>query len=145
MVGDDELPPSLLEACDSERLLGGLSISRRATPDELAVWLANAMGGRAKQLRVLDVRGEFELEVQCGSDLHEKWKVADVHQLIARLNETFCDDEGVKWLVELGEFEGSWQVWALAPEVVDPLLATSLLAAALNRRALEALFDDDDE
>jgi hypothetical protein len=149
VVGEEPLPPSLLEACDSERLLGGLSISKRATPDELAVWLANAMGGRARQLRVLDVRGD-ELEVSCGP-LHEKWKVADVHALIARLNETFCDDEEgdpgarVKWLVELGEYEGSWQVWALAPELVDGLLGTSLLDHALNKAALEALFGDDDD
>jgi hypothetical protein len=141
VVGDEPLPSSLLEACDEERLVGGLSISRRATPDELAVWLANAMGGRAKALRLLDVRGD-ELEVQCGA-LHERWKVRDVHALIARLNETFCDDDGVKWLVELGEFEGSWQVWALAPEVVEVLLETSLLAGALNRDALDALFDGD--
>lgn len=141
-VGDEPLPPTLLEACDEERLVGGLSISLRATPDEVAVWLANAMGGVARQLRLLDVRGD-ELEVQCG-ELNEKWKVASVSALIAKLNETFCDDDGVKWLVELGEFEGSLQVWALAPEVLEVLLETSLLERALNRDALLALFDGSD-
>ncbi|MBL8912820.1 MAG: hypothetical protein JNM17_19160 [Archangium sp.] len=140
VVGDEELPRTLLEACDEERLVGGLSISLRATPDEVAVWLANAMGGVARGLRLLDVRGD-ELEVQCGAVLHEKWKVGSVSALIARLNETFCDDDGVKWLVELGEFEGSAQVWALAPEILEVLLETSLLEGATNRDALLSLFD----
>lgn len=149
VVGDEPLPPTLLEACDEERLLGGLSISTRATPDEVAVWLANAMGGRAKGLRLLDVRtraGEegAELEVQCGT-LHEKWKVRDLHALIARLNETFCDDDGVRWLVELGEHEGSLQVWALTPEVLEVLLETSLLSGARNRDDLLSLLDGDGE
>jgi hypothetical protein len=139
--GDEALPRTLAQACHKERLVGGLSLSLRATPDEVIGWLAHAMGGRARKLKVLDVRGAT-LEVECG-ELHEHWRVDSLEALIDRLNETFCDDDGLKLLVVLGEHEDMLQAWALSPEVLEVLLETTLLDEARNRRTLRELLDLD--
>lgn len=153
IVGDDALPASLLEACHESRLVGGMSLSLRASPDEAVGWLAHAMGGEAQRLKVLDVRtGEPPvLQIQCG-DVREDWPTSDLPELIDFLNDLFPADDEVKALVVLGEWEDMLQVWPLRNDVLDVLLGTQLLARAWNLRALKDRFDewaedeeDDDE
>ncbi|MFZ5439281.1 MAG: hypothetical protein ACOZQL_04690 [Myxococcota bacterium] len=143
---DDELPRSLLEACHEERLHGGLSLSLRATPDEVMGPLTHAMGGRAAKAKLLDVRttkgGPMVLDFTCG-ELSCSWAVSGVEELIERLGEEFLDDDDVRQLVVLGEHEGMLQVWALRPEVLETLLFTSLLDGARNLRTLRERFDLD--
>lgn len=146
LLDDAPLPRSLLEACHEERLVGGLSLSLRATPDEVVGPLTHAMGGPASRLKLVDVRtakkpgGPLELEFASG----ERWKVRDVEDLIEQLGEHFLDDDDVRQLVVLGEHEGMLQVWALRPDVLETLLMTSLLDRASNLRTLRERFGLDD-
>lgn len=136
---DGPLPTRLTEACFEERLLGGLSLSRRATPDEAFGPLTRVMGGAAASLRLADVRTDpCVLELTRG----DSWQVDDVPALLERLNDAFFDVDGVKVLVLLGEWEGMLQVWALTPEVLEVLLSTRLLDGAPNVEGLRASFDD---
>jgi hypothetical protein len=148
IVGEDELPAGLLEACHEGRLVGGLSLSLRTSPDEAVGWLAHAMGGEAKKLKVLDVRKGTPpvLQIQCGA-VREDWPAHDLVELVAFLNELFPDDDAVKALVVLGEREDMLQVWALRNEVLEVLLGTQLLEGAWNLAALRDRFDEwaDDE
>lgn len=104
---------NLLRECHEGRLEGGLSLSLRATPDELIGPLTYAMGGAARKLRVLDVRvGQpMVMEISCGDTL-ERWELEDVPALITNLNSLFDDDAGVKRLTVLGEWEDALQVQA---------------------------------
>ena len=140
-VGDAPLPSTLLEACHEGRLVGGLSLSLRATPDEVIGALAHVMGGPAKPLKVLDVKeGEPPvLEISVGGD-ELRWPTDSLEDLLEHLNEHFGEHDDVKLFVVLGEWEDMLQVWALPPHVLETLLETSLLATARNRAHLEALF-----
>lgn len=139
--GEGELPTRLLEACHDERLVGGLSLSLRATPDEVVGPLTHAMGGAATKVRVLDVRSgpPMALELGFGGGVTETWTVEDVDALIEQLGDFFRDDDAVKPLVVLGEWEGMLQVWALRADLLEVLLSTQLLDGARN---LEALRED---
>ncbi|MFO0598790.1 MAG: hypothetical protein U0228_26020 [Myxococcaceae bacterium] len=145
LLSGDEVPRSVLQACHEERLTGGLSLSLRATADEVVVWLANAMGGRAKSVRLLDVRTspavmEVRLTSADGAVVEEQWPLAGLEALISRLNDEFAEDEGVRLLAVLGEFEGMLQVWALRPDVLELLLDTGVLEGARNEAWLRDLF-----
>lgn len=141
---EQELPRSLVEACHEEQLVGGVSLSRRATPDEVLGPLTFAMGGVAAKVKLLDVRhgpgASMTLELRV-EGAEERWKVRDVEDLIEQLGERFLDDDEVKQLVVLGEFEGMLQVWALRPDVLEALLHTRLLDGATNLRTLREFFE----
>jgi hypothetical protein len=139
--GDDPLPARLEQACFDERLVGGLSMSLRATPDELVGPLAFAMGDTATSLKVLDVRaGEtMVLEVRWRGQV-ERWAVPDVETLVERLTDLFIDEDSVRHLVVLGEWESMLCVWALRIEVLEVLLSTQLLDGARNLMALRDRF-----
>lgn len=104
---------NLLRECHEGRLEGGLSLSLRATADEVIGPLTYAMGGAARRLRVLDVRvgAPLCMEIEWGSRC-EEWEVADVPALIANLNSLFEDEADVKALRVLGEWEDALQVQA---------------------------------
>jgi hypothetical protein len=118
--GEGPLPKSLLVACHEERLVGGMSIALRATPDEVVGALTHAMGGAASRLKVLDVRTSSPLvmEIEWG-ELREKWELENVEALVRNLNDLFKDEPGVKQLVVLGEWEDALQLWALERKDVD--------------------------
>lgn len=128
--GVEPLPPSLLEACHEGRLVGGLSLSVKATADEVVGPLSFAMGGSATQLKVLDSRAGV-LDVRWGQ-VEASWPVETVEALIHYLGDLFLDEEQVKALVVLGEWEDMLQVWALAPDMLDVLLSTQILDGAWN-------------
>ncbi len=144
--GRGALPKSLREACYDERLVGGLSISLRASADEVMGPLTHAMGGPATKLKVLDVRTgtPMVIEVQWG-ELKEKWEVESVEALITNLGDLFRDEDDVKPLVVLGEWEDMLQVWALRWDVLEVLLSTQLLDEARNVATLRARFDEDED
>lgn len=144
--GSKKLPKTVLEACDAGRLVGGLSLALDARVDEVLGPLTAAMGGEAAKLRVLDVSvgPKTKLELEWGEGV-EVWKVKGVEDLAAQLNARFLDDERVKVLVVLGEYEDMLQVWALRDDVLEVLLTTSLLDGAWNERALRRRFEVDDE
>lgn len=120
VVGDEPLPRSLRRACHDERLVGGLSLSLRALPDEVVGPLTYAMGGAARKLRVLDVRDGPPLMMEVAwATLHEKWDVEDVPALIHNLNSVFEAEGDVKTLVVLGEWEDMLQVWAVPKPRVE--------------------------
>lgn len=136
-------PRSLVEACHDEQLVGGVSLSQRATPDEVLGPLTFAMGGLAAKVKLLDVlRSGSALTLELRVDgAEERWKVRDVEDLIEQLGERFLDDDDVKQLVVLGEHEGMLQVWALRPDVLEVLLHTRLLDGAANLRTLREFFE----
>ncbi len=132
----------LLRLCHAGRLVGGLSMSLRATPDEVVGPLTHAMGGAAKQFRVLDVRSgpPLELEMQAGA-LHEKWEVRDVPGLVHNLNDLYRDDPGVKAIALLGEWEDMLHAWCVEKAVLPTLLRRRVLDAVVNADTLWALID----
>jgi len=138
--GRGALPRRLLQCCHQGRLVGGLSISLRATPDEVVGALTHAMGGAAAQLKVLDVRtgAPVVMEVAHG-ELKEKWELSDVAALVHNLDDLFHASPGVKLLVVLGEWEDMLQLWALEREVLEKLLAGRRLDDANNAAVLRRL------
>jgi hypothetical protein len=140
--GRGALPRGLLAACHSGRLEGGLSISLRATPDEVLGALVYAMGGAAKRLKLLDVRATTPpvLEVAFG-ELHEKWEVEGVEGLIHNLDDLLRDEADARLLVVLGEWEDMLQVWALGREPLRRLLEGRELDDARNAATLRRLLE----
>lgn len=114
---------SLPAACHAGRLVGGLSVDLRATPDEVVGALCDAMGGGARGLRVEDVRGgpPLELHVRTPEGL-ERWAVEGVEGLVHNLNDLFRADAAARPLAVLGEHEDMLQLWC-----VDRLRLTLLL------------------
>ncbi len=131
---------NLLRACHSGRLVGGLSVSLRALPDEVVGGLTFAMG--AAGFRVLDVRTgtPMVMEISWGP-VHEKWEVENVEGLAHNLNDLFCEAPAVKVVAVLGEWEDMLQLWCLAREVLGPLLEGRVLDEARNLRTLWQLHE----
>jgi hypothetical protein len=130
----------LVRACHAGRLRGGLSVSLQATPDEVVGPLCHALGGAARTLKVLDVRGRrpLELEVQWG-EVHERWEVEDVAGLCHNLNDLFRARPEVAVAVVLGEWEDMLQVWCVPRSSLPALLAARLLDEARNLESLRRL------
>ena len=139
--GRGPVPKSLLKCCHQGRLVGGLSISLQATPDEVVGALTYAMG--VTTFKVLDVRTSTPLVMEIGwGDLVEKWELENVEALVHNLNDLFREEPRVKPLVVLGEWQDMLQVWALEREVLKKLLSGRLLDDARNAPALRRLFED---
>jgi hypothetical protein len=110
---------TLLALCHAGRLVGGLSISLRATPDEVVGPLSHAMGGVAMKLKVLDVRGTRPMELQVefpstNGPRVERWELDDVRGLVHNLNDLYRDEPTVKQVRVLGEWEDMLQLWCLS-------------------------------
>ncbi len=127
----------LTRLCHAGRLVGGLSLSTRATPDEVAGPLTFAMGGAARALRILDVRSGLPmvLEVQAG-ELTEKWELVDVPALVHNLNDLYKEARDVKAVAVLGEWEDMLQVWCIEKSALPTLLSRRVLEAATNVQTL---------
>lgn len=138
---------SLVRLCHAGRLVGGLSASLRATPDELLGPLLHAMGGAATKLKLLDVRTTTPpvLEVEW-REVHEKWECDGLEALVHNLNDLFRDEPDVKLVVVLGDWEDMLQLWAVTKEHARTLLDRRVLDDARNapvlRRLLEGGADD---
>jgi hypothetical protein len=138
--GRGPLPKSLLRACHEARLVGGLSISLGATPDEVVGALTHAMGGAASRLKVHDVRTGRPLVMELEWDgLREQWELEDVEGLVHNLNDLLREVQGVKALVVLGEWEDMLQLWAVERGALQRLLEARLLDDARNVVTLRRL------
>lgn len=124
ITGDEPLPNSLRRACHEGRLVGGLSLSLRALPDEVVSTLTWAVG--VQKFRVLDVRttSPMVMEIEWGQ-VHEKWEVEDVTTLIDDLNSLFDEAPAIKELIILGEWEDMLQVWAVPKNHADQIAELS--------------------
>lgn len=144
--GRGALPRSLLAACHGARLDGALSISLRATPDEVMGPLLHALGGAARRVKLLDVRTTVPPVLEIAFDaLHEKWEVEDVAGLVHNLNDLLRDVPDTRLLVVLGEWQDMLQVWALGREPLRALLAGRALDDARNASTLRRLLEPRDE
>lgn len=133
----------LRKLCHAGRLVGGLSISLRATADEVIGPLTFALGGAAKALRVIDVRigAPIVLEIEAG-ELHEKWELVDLQALTHNLNDLYRSVTDVKAAVALGEWEDMLQVWCVEKAVLPALLERRLLEGALNVQTLRRIAEE---
>jgi hypothetical protein len=133
---------SLVRLCHAERLDGGLSVSLRATPDEVIGPLLHALGGAATKLKLLDVRTTTPpvLEVQW-REVHEKWEVDGLDALVHNLNDLFRDEPDVKVAAVLGDWQDMLQLWCVSKDVVRKLLDQRVLDDARNAAALRRLLE----
>lgn len=140
LVSGREAVKSLLKACHAGRLRGGLSVSLRATPDELMGPLTRALGGPARLLKVLDVRTGAPMVVEIEwRDVHEKWELSDLEALVNNLNDLFAFESGVAAAVVLGEWEDMLQLWCVPKSVLLRLIEEGFLAEARNLAMLRAV------
>ncbi len=144
--GRGALPRTLLAACHGGRLDGALSISLRATPDEVMGALLHAQGGAARRVRLLDVRTTTPPVLEVGFDaLHEKWEVEGVEGLIHNLNDLLRGEADARLLVVLGEWQDMLQVWALERAALRQLLDRRVLDDARNASTLRRLLEPPDD
>lgn len=143
--GRGALPKRLLQCCQAGRLVGGLSISLGATPDEVVGPLTHAMGGAATRLRVHDVRTvrPMVMEVEWG-ELREKWELESVEALVHNLDDVFRAEASVKLIAVLGEWEDMLQLWALERKALSRLLEGRVLDDARNASTLRRLLEPGD-
>jgi hypothetical protein len=135
------VPPeahALTALCDAGVLEGGLSIALDLRPDELIGPLCEGIGGRARLLKVLDVRDDPEvaLIVDAGRG-EESWDVRDPRDLVERCNEEFRDDAEACAVAVLGEWEDSLQLWCIPKRALSSLLRAPFFEAE-NRARLSA-------
>lgn len=128
---------SLVRLCHAGRLVGGLSVSLRATPDELLGPLLHGLGGAATKLKLLDVRTTTPpiLEVEW-RELREKWECDGLEALVHNLNDLFRDEPDVKAVAVLGEWDDMLQLWCLPKDVARTLLDRRILDEARNAATL---------
>lgn len=114
--------------CHDGALEGGVSLSLGLNPEEAFGPLTWAMGGTARRLKLLDVRGgpPMELHVRIGERL-EKWEVDSVAGLIHNLNDLLKEDVSVNRVVSLGEWEDMLQLWCLPAAQVEELRRLRIL------------------
>lgn len=129
-------PGALARLCAEGTLEGGLSVALDVRPDELFGPLASALGGRARGLKVLDVRDRPGLVIQVAHPGGEAtWKVKDLPALVERLNGFVADDRESKVAAVLGEWEDALQIWCLPRPAAAALMAEREFQP-LNRRTL---------
>lgn len=133
---------SLVRLCHAGRLVGGLSVSLQATPDELLGPLLHALGGAAAKLKLLDVRTTTPpvLEVQW-REVHEKWECDGLEALVHNLNDLFRAEPDVKLVAVLGDWEDMLQLWCVTKEHARVLLDRRVLDDARNAPTLRRLLE----
>ena len=129
----------LLQLCNRMALEGGLSVSADVRPDELIGPLAMAMGGKARELRVIDVRDQprREMTIRLG-ELEQTWIVPNLEALVDRLNDLFKSDPSSRAVAILGVMEDQLQLWALDKRLIAELLGEAFFRPR-NRKELLAL------
>jgi hypothetical protein len=132
----------VVRLCHAGRLRGGLSISLRATPDEVVGPLVQALGGSATKLKVLDVRSTNPpvLEV-AWREVQEKWECDGLEALVHNVNDLFRAEEDVGVAAVLGEWEDMLQVWCVSKAHAVTLLRRRALDDAWNAPALRRLLE----
>lgn len=131
-------PLTLLRRCDAGALEGGLSIATGVRPDELIGPLIAAIGGKARQLKVLEVCDDpSTITVQLGTEQHEL-RVDSLRALVQHLNKLLAKDASTRAIAILGEWEGALQLWCVDKRSLPHLLRESFFLAG-NRRELSRL------
>jgi hypothetical protein len=144
---------TLLQLCHAGRLVGGLSIDLRVTPDEAAGALTHAMGGEASAFKILDVKMGRPTRMDVQYLRHdpfddsprqrlEAWEVEDVTGLIHNLNDLYRQSPTVRPIAVLGEWEDMLQVWAVDRSLLRLLLAEGIVSSARNAEGLRLILDD---
>jgi hypothetical protein len=135
---EDGHPLTLLQLCDAGALEGGLSIATGVRPDELIGPLIAAVGGEARQLKVLEVcDAPSTITVQLGTEQHEL-RVDSLRALVQRLNKLLAKDASARAIAILGEWETALQLWCVDKRSLPHLLRESFFLAE-NRRDLSRL------
>jgi hypothetical protein len=146
---------ALPQLCHAGRLVGGLSVAWRVTPDEAIGPVTHAMGGLASRLKVLDVRSGPPLQLEVRFELPpdglredegarlrtERWDVEDVEGLVHNLNDLYRDVAEVKLTAVLGEWEDMLQLWVLSRGALRALLDEGALDDTRNAAALRRLLE----
>ncbi|MEW6431266.1 MAG: hypothetical protein AB1730_07125 [Myxococcota bacterium] len=133
---------NLLRLCHAGRLVGALSVSLRATPDELLGPLLHAMGGAATKLKLHDVRTTTPpvLDIEW-REVREKWECDGLEALVHNLNDLFRDEPDVKLVAVLGEWDDMLQLWCVTKEHARVLLDHRVLDDARNAPTLRRLLE----
>lgn len=131
---------SLVRLCHAGRLVGGLSVSLRATPDELLGPLLHALGGAATKLKLNDVRTTTPpvLDIEW-REVREKWECDGLEALVHNLNDLFRDEPDVKLVAVLGDWDDMLQLWCVSKEHGRVLLDRRVLDDARNAATLRRL------
>jgi hypothetical protein len=129
----------LLRLCDGGALDGGLSVALDVRPDEAFGPLCAAIGGRAHDIRVVDVRDRprWEILIRLGG-LEARWEVEDVAALAHHLNVLLEDDLVARAVAILGDWGDALQLWCVPKPKLSALLRADYFAPR-NRNQLEAL------
>jgi hypothetical protein len=124
-------PPqvALLRLCDAGLLHGGLSVALGVRPDELAGPLTLAMGGAARNFKVVDVRERptLELHVLVG-ERTERWEVEDLAALVHNLNDLYRESRQVRAVAVLGEWADALQLLCVEKRALPRLLRQPFFA-----------------
>lgn len=141
-AGDPE-SVALLRLCHAGLLEGGLSVALDVRPDELFGPLLTQMGGRARAVRLLDVRERPVLELTVSLDgKSERWEPEGLEGLVNNLNALLGGERDVRPVAVLGEWEDALQLWALPRSELGWALRGPLSrahnAAALARMGRDA-------
>jgi len=130
--------PQLPALCELGLLDGGVSVALDVLPDEALGALCAAVGGRATELRVLDVRSKpVELLVRFGAS-EQRWKTANVAALADRLNKLLAVDASARAIAVLGEWKEALQLWCV-PKAVLPDLLRETFFVPKNLKVLRGL------
>lgn len=129
----------LLRLCHAGKLKGGLSVALGVRPEELFGPLCAHIGGRARKLKLVDVRDVpvLELTVLVG-ERTERWEVEDAAALVHNLNDLLREDVHSRAVALLGEWEDMLQLWCLPKRQLAGLLGERFFQPR-NRRQLEEL------
>lgn len=128
---------ALLRVCNAGLLRGGLSVALGIRPDELFGPLCARIGGRARKLKVVDVRDRPAPELAVLVDGRtERWEVEDAAALVHNLNDLLRDDPACRAVAVLGEWEDMLQLWCLEKRQLERLLGERFFEPR-NRRQLE--------
>jgi hypothetical protein len=131
---------SLLRRCFDGKLPGGLSVSLRATPDELIGPLLHALG--VTGFRLVDVRTGAPMVLEVAfREVHEKWELVDLEALVHNLNDLFRHSPELPVIVVLGEWQDMLQLWCAPRGEVLTHLNRHLLDDARNLRTLWAILE----
>jgi hypothetical protein len=115
-------PAALLRLCEAGLLEGGLSVASGVRPDELFGPLCGLVGGRAREVKVADVRDRpvFELVIHFqGRD--ERWELEGVEGLVHNLNDLLKDDPSARAVAVLGEWQDALQLWCVEKKLLPRL------------------------
>jgi hypothetical protein len=128
----------LLQLCNAGLLDGGLTVALDVQPDELIGPLATTAGGRARLLKVIEVREKPAEMVLSLTGSEHRWTISGLVQLVDQFNALFESDASVKAVVVLGDWEEALQLWSLR-KVLLPKLLLERFFSPLNLSTLRAL------